>query len=197
MIRQDLFRAMAPTRNFPDSPFHVKLNDVRYDLPLPPILTDVLLEVLSPKGIFRRLDGYCDALGIDRLRANPSILQSDPYPSYADAELRFTLTERNLPMGYCLQQAVANKIAAQEIVRFAIESGMKEEATQWVMTHAIFLIESGGFEIVRAWHYFSADERDAVYAQLDGAVITHEPKVLGERPTGKQLMRDLLQLADR
>lgn len=197
MIRQDLFRAMAPTRNYPDSPFNVRLNDVRYDLPLPSILTEVLLEVLSPRGPFRQLDGYCDSMGIDRLRASPSILQSDPYPSYADAELRFTLTDRHLPMGYCLQQAVANKSAAQEIVRLAIESGLEEEATRWVMAHSPFLIESGGFEIVRVWHYFSADERDAVYAQLDGAVITHEPKMLGERPTGKQMMRDLLQLADR
>jgi hypothetical protein len=175
----------------------VTLNDIRYDLPLPAQVADALLAILGRDGPFRRLDRYCDSLGIDRLRSNPSILQSDPYPSYAEGELRFTVTDRHHPMGYCLQQAVANQAAAQEIVRFGIEAGLEEDVMQWIMTFSPFLIESGGFEIVRAWHYFSAKERDTVYAQLDGAVVTHDPKLLGENPRGRKMLRDLMQLADR
>jgi hypothetical protein len=163
MIRFDLFRALEPDQKYPMPPLDVKFRDVSYDLPLPPPVGDVFGELLRPGGPFLKLDNYCDRIGIDALRFRPERFEDEhSFGSYALSRTRVRAVRHGVEMGYVVLQAAASQIAATKITEFARKGRFLPEASDWITTNAHFLVQSGGFEMVRVFYYFNDEERQAV-----------------------------------
>ena len=194
MIRYDLFRALNPDDKYPHTPFDVKLNSLRYDLPLPPPVGDVLLDLLSPKGPFRRLHGRCTPAGIEILRTSPDAFESERgVPSYAESEVVVEATPGRLVMGYVLHQVAASAATASEIARRAAEGGFSDvAAAEWITQNCIFFQHCGGFELACVPYYFNTDEKDVVFSFVDGAVCRTEPKARAEQPSRFGMFREML-----
>lgn len=201
-----LFRALNPDDRYPTTPFNIKLKDLRYHLPLPPPVGDHLADLLSSKGPFLCLERYCNPAGIDLLRSNPAGFEiGSGMPSYAESEIRVEAIQDGRVMGYIMQQAATNALAAQEILRFAIEdwashqgsiafAGSEHEAAiEWVMQYGTFFQHCGGFEMVRISYYFNADEQNAAYSMIDGDFSDPMPSELKEDHQRFALFRDLLE----
>ena len=91
MMTLCLFAPLAPSDDYPHSAFHLTLDDVPYDLPLPLDVGDELASAIKsvPLG-FRRVDDYCNADGIELAWEDPARLEfeSKGHPAYAEFEAR-------------------------------------------------------------------------------------------------------------
>lgn len=194
MIRYDVFRALAPEEKYPDTPFAFRLNGVKYDLPLPPPVGDVLGDMLTKSGPFYSLDRYSSPEGVDEVRSDARCIDlPSRAPACADAEFRVDLTEPNNVMGYVSQIAVANRWAAAEIVRRAISTDTFDaDVAEWITARFSFFHFCGGFEIARVSYYFDADEKTTVLAMIDGVSTSRNPKSLTERSGRKLRFRDMV-----
>ena len=91
-----LLVALSPRPDYPDSPLDLKIGDVRYDLIVPAEASDLLvLHFHDAGGGYRRVARYCDADGIEAIRARPSLLDDahPGVPTYADTAYGYEIDD--------------------------------------------------------------------------------------------------------
>ena len=190
MIRTAYFQALAPDAQFPKTAFNLKVNDVRYHLPLPLLVGDYLAGLLSPTGPFRCLEHYCSPLGIEILRTQPDAFeQNRGFPTYAESEKCLQSDQGVLT----IHEIAASTLAAAEIERFAIEGGiLSPEIAEWIMENSIFFQHCGGFVLALVHYSFSPTD----YEFDDGVIQITDPEGLLETRPRSNILRQLLAASE-
>ena len=194
MIRYDVFRALKTNIGYPLTLFNVSLREVKFDLPLPPSISDAIMEVLTRSGNFERVEKFCTPSGMDKIRSAPKVLQTTSQsPAYAGCDVLEDITGPDLVIGYVLYMIAANESAAREILRHAVEGGtFQQEVDVWIINHAVHFSYCGGFEIARMFCYSDVDEKANVNGFIDRFAFNEKPNPLAEIPGRKLRFRDMV-----
>ena len=177
MTRLHLFRALNPTDKYPFSPIDLSFNGVRYDLILPPRIGITLTRLLSSDGPFRRLDNFCLPDGLDAIRSNPLSFELEQgIPAYAEYQSHVEMPEQGVPVGYIVQHAAANPVAAKQILLSIIgENSFTLDVIDWLLEHAPFIEYSGGFEVAHVCCFTNETERESALDTAAGLLDDAEP----------------------
>ncbi len=142
MIRFAFFQALKPDADFPALPFSVKLNRTCFHFPIPALVRDFIVDLLS-EAPFERLEDYCSPIGIEILRTQPRAFGSDENSrTYAVAESQRTADGASMTV----VEVAVSRSAAISIVRHAIEGQIPDlEVSSWIARNGLFLKSSGGF----------------------------------------------------
>lgn len=194
MIRFNLFRALNPDEEYPNTLLNVSLREVKFDLPLPPTVCDALLEVLLRSGNFARIGKLCSPTGMQKIRSEPEAFDAaTALPTFAGCEVIEDVTEPGLEIGYTLDMIAVNASAARKILHLAVEGGtFDEEVDVWIVNRIAYFTYCGGFEIARLLYYTDADEQAIVSNFVDSASFGDQSKSLTEKSECKPRFRDML-----
>jgi len=190
MIHYALFQALSPDDLFPSTPINLKLNDIRFHLPVPQSVADYLAGLLSSKGPFRCLD-LCNPEGIKTLRTRPDAFELDRgLPTYADSEMNIQFD----PGAWSVHEIAVSSLAAAEIERLAIEGGiMMSDVSDWIMQNSIYFQHCGGFVLARLRYYFDADDMDEISHHAYGTDKPTATNNLAENHDHLGLFRKMLE----
>ncbi len=192
MIRYDLFRAISPDESYPNTPFNLSLHEVKYDMPLPIVVSDAFMQQLTCNTKFNRIDKLCTPTGMKSIRCNPTSLNNIPH-SYAGCEIYHDIEEPNATMGFIKQTAIISKSIVESYLRFVIDTNnFDEDVVLWMYKHFKFLTSCGGVEITRMFFYTDPDEREQVLSIIDAPPVTHLPESIIESTGRKTSFRDMV-----
>lgn len=190
-----LFSALRKQPGFPKTSVDLTIANVTYDLILPPEVSDqVLTHFVGSTDSYRRVDRYCNAEGIDAIRAHPPLL-SDEYRGLPTFAVSFNGVEDaedadNMNGWAAVRLAVGGLAARQLYNRARRREFIVDELADYIISHAAYFEHCGGFELMRIRYYFNGEDRYSVMLDLD----RDEPPgaLLKERQRGKTRLRDVL-----
>jgi hypothetical protein len=190
MIHYAFFQALNPDHQFPSTPFNLKLNDVRYHLPVPQNVADYLAGLLSPRGPFRKLD-LCNPEGIETLRTRPEAFELDcGMPTYAESEMNIQSDHG----AWSVHEIAVSSLTAAEIERFAIEGQiLMSDVTLWLMQNSIYFQHCGGFVLARLRYCFNADDKAVISRFADGIRKPTATNEVAEQNSHLGLFRKMLE----
>ncbi len=172
-----LFRALRPTNQYPTSPLDLSFDGVRYDLILPPRVGNAFANRLGRRcGGFQRITSLCKPTSFEQVRSRPEVLKlQGKLPAYAEVESQVELVEQGIPVGYVVQYAAVNDVAATIILESVISGEFTFDVVDWLFSHAPFLDYSGGFELARIHGYVTDDGRLRALDSAAGRYDDTEP----------------------
>lgn len=167
-----LFSPLRKQPGFPTTSVNLTIADVKYDLVLPAeISNQLLVHFIGSEDSYRRVDRYCNAEGMDVIRAHPTLL-SDEYrglPTFAvsfygveDAE-----DDDNMNGWVALRLLVSGLAARQLYHRAHRREFITQELADYILSHDAYFEQCGGFELLRIRYYFDAEDRYTVMVDLD------------------------------
>jgi hypothetical protein len=194
MNRYDVFRAMNPDEQYPDTLCNVSMSEIAYDLFIPPKVGDAILEVLIQSGNFYCVERFCSPSGLRDIRSEYiEMWTADQSPVYAECEVREDISGAGIVNGYVLNMMAVNASAAKKILHLAVKGGtFTEEIDVWIVDRIGYFNFCGGFEIARMFYYTDADEKANVSDAVDSVSFSDKSKSLVERSGRKLRFRDMV-----
>ncbi len=190
-----MFSPLRRLSGYPKTSVDVNIGHVRYDLILPAEVSDELLvHFIKSTNLYHQASAYCNAEGIDAVRANPSLLDDEGHgkPSFAISFYGVEDAAADDAMnGWVALRIAVGPLAAQQLYNLACQREfITPELADYITSRAAYFQRCGGFELLRIRYYFDAEDRYSVMLDLD----RDEPPsaVLKERGNRKIRFRDLL-----
>lgn len=165
MLTLCAFAALAPSDNYPASPFHMTLEGASFELPIPVFVGEAITKVIqSPKLEFKRLVDYSTLDGLELLRSKLSRLdfEAGNAPAYADADLWMEMTAlRDEPLkGSILNWLIVSAKGAQRLLKLAEDTEIfRTDVTDFLIRREAFFRHCGGFQLLRARYFLDSVER--------------------------------------
>lgn len=167
-----LFSPLRRLSGYPKTSVDVKIGHVRYDLILPAEVSDELLvHFVKSTNLYRQVSRFCNAEGIDAIRASPSLLDDESHgmPSFA---ISFYGTEDaaddDAMNGWVALRIAVGPLAAQRLYNLACQrESITPELANYITSRAAYFQRCGGFELLRIRYYFDAEDRYSVMLDLD------------------------------
>lgn len=195
-----MFSPMRRLSGYPKTSVDVNIGHVRYDLILPAEVSDELLvHFVKSTNLYRQVSHFCNAEGIDAIRASPSLLDDESHgmPSFAISFYGVEdAAEDDAMNGWVALRIAVGPLAAQQLYNLACQrKSITPELADYITSRAAYFQRCGGFELLRIRYYFDAEDRYSVMLDLD----RDEPPsaVLKERGQGKTRFSSFLPFGCR
>ena len=192
-----MFSPLRRLSGYPKTSVDVNIGHVRYDLILPAEVSDELLvHFVKSTNLYRQVSRYCNAEGIDAIRASPSLLDDESHgmPSFAISFYGVEDAAHDDAMnGWVALRIAVGPLAAQQLYNLACHrESISPELADYITSHAAYFQRCGGFELLRIRYYFDAEDRYSVMLDLD----RDEPPsfAIHERRGAKLRFRDVCDL---
>lgn len=189
-----MFSPLRKQSGYPKTSVDVNIGHVRYDLILPAEVSDELLvHFIGSTDSYRQVARYCNAEGIDAIRACPSLLDDESHgkPSFAvsfyGVEDAAGDHETN---GWVALRLAAGPLAARLLYNYACQrESITPELADYIISREAYFKQCGGFELLRIRYYFDAEDRYSVMLDLE----QNEPPnaILKERSGTKTRFSDM------
>jgi len=172
MSPMHLFSPLRRQPGFPMTSVDITIADVRYDLILPDEISNLLLmHVIDSKGAYRRVDRFCDPLGIEEVRARPTLLD-DAYVGVPTFAVAFggveDVQDDEAVVGYVALRLAVGPLAARQLYNRARKGeSIDPELSEYIIGRDTYFSRCGGFELLRIRYYFDDVERYAVMLDLE------------------------------
>lgn len=194
--------AFSPLRKqpgYPTTSVKLTIGDVRYDLFLPEEVSDELLvHFVGSEDSYRQVSRYCNAEGIDAIRARPSLLDHEfiDKPTFAitfygdeDAEGDDAMNDR-----VALRLAVGPYAARQLYNRACRRESITEGLADFIVNHDAYFKQCGGLELLRLrCHSFDFEDLSPLMTDVDAdehpSVLLKEPKTTKTRFSDMEISR--------
>jgi len=188
--------SLSPLRKkpgYPTTSVDLTIADVTYDLILPAEISDeVLVHFIEAEESYLQVSRYCNADGLDAIRARPTLLD-DQYPGVPTFAITlYGIEDANddvAMIGWVAVRLAAGPLAARRLYNRACRrESMSAELADYLISHDAYFQHCGGFELLRIRYYFDADDRSSVMRDIEA----DEPPVamLKERKASKLQFRD-------
>ena len=167
-----MFSPMRRLSGYPKTSVDVNIGHVRYDLILPAEVSDELLvHFVKSTNLYRQVSRFCNAEGIDAIRASPSLLDDESHgiPSFAISLYGVEDAAGDDAMnGWVALRFAVSPLAAQQLYNLACQrESISPELADYITRRAAYFQRCGGFEVLRIRYYFDAEDRYDVMLDLD------------------------------
>ena len=194
MKAMHLFSPLRKQPGYPTTSVGLTIADVTYDLILPAEISDeILVHFIQAEDSYRQASQYCNADGLEAVRARPALLD-DEYlrlPAFAITLYEIENSVDDDAMNGCaaVRLAASSRAAGRLYNRACRRESMSADLSDYITNHDAYFARCGGFELLRIRHFFDADDKDSVMRDME----TGEPPdaILKERGRTKSRFRDL------
>lgn len=167
-----LFSPLRRLSGYPKTSVDVNIGHVRYDLILPADVSDELLvHFVKSTNLYRQVSHFCNAEGIDAIRASPSLLDDESHgmPSFAISFYGVEdAADDDAMNGWVALRIAVSPLAAQQLYNLASQrESITPELADFITSRAAYFRRCGGFELLRIRYYFDAEDRYTVMLDLD------------------------------
>lgn len=167
-----LFAPLRKQPGFPKMSPLMRVGDVDYRLILPDEVSNLLLlHFIESGGAYRRVDRYCDPLGIEQIHARPTLLD-DEYKGAPTFAVSFSAVEDVMEdddvVGFVALRLAVGPLAARQLYNRAVNRKSIDMAlADFVIKRDAYFRECGGFELLRLRYYLDAADRYQVMLDLE------------------------------
>ncbi len=198
MTQMHAFSPLRKQPGYPTTSVKLTIGDVRYDLFLPEEVSDELLVHFVGSEDYRQVCRYCNAEGIDAIRARPSLLDHEfiDKPTYA---ITFYPDEdaggNDATNEWVALRLVVGPYAARQLYNRASRcESITEKLADYIASHDAYFKHSGGLEMLRVrCQSFSFEYRYPLMPDTDTAesasFFLKEPKTTKTRFSDMEISR--------
>ena len=189
MTQMHAFSPLRKQPGYPTTSVKLTIGDVRYDLFLPEEVSDELLvHFVGSEDSYRQVAKYCNAEGIDAIRARPSLLDHefrDGKPTYA---ITFYPDEdasgNDASNEWVALRLVVGPYAARQLYNRACKRESITEKLADIVSHSEYFKHCWGFELLLL-HCEDFEDRYPLTPDIDAAepasFLLKEPKTTKTR----------------
>lgn len=159
-------RLFAPLKRhpaFPKTSMDLRIGDVRYDLIIPPDISNLMVRhFVGPESTYRRVERYSHFMEIEALRGNPGLLDeaSRGVPTYAHCINGVEDSDDFSLVGYVAARLIVGPHATRVFYgRAARRNRIDRTLADYVIDHEGYFHPCVGFEILHMRYYFDDAER--------------------------------------
>lgn len=159
-------RLFAPLKRhpaFPKTSVDLKIGDVRYDLIIPPDISNLMVRhFVRPESTYRKVERYSNFMDIEALRGNPGLLDEEfrGVPTYAHCVNGVEDSDDGFLVGYLAVRLMVGPLAARVFYgRAARRERIDTTLADYIINHEIYFHPCVGFEILHQRFYFDEAER--------------------------------------
>ena len=189
-----MFSPLRKQPGYPTTSVDLTIADVTYDLMLPAEVSDELLvHFVGSTDSYSQVARYCNAEGIDAIRARPTLLD-DEYRGLPTFAISFYGVEdaedQDKMNGWVALRLAVGPLAARQLYNRACRREfITPELADYIISRDAYFKCCGGLELLRIRYYFDAEDRYSVMLDLD----RDEPPgaLLKERNGMKTRFRDM------
>lgn len=159
-------RLFAPLKRhpaFPKTSVDLKVGDVRYDLIIPPDISNLIVRHFTgPESTYCKVERYSNFMEIEALRGNPGLLdeKSRGVPTYAHCVNGVEDSDDFSLVGYLAVRLMVGPLAASVFYsRAARRERIDTTLADYVIAREGFFHPCVGFELLHMRYYFDEAER--------------------------------------
>ncbi len=166
-----MFSPLRKQPGYPTTSVKLTIADVTYDLILPAKVSDELLvHFIASTDSYNQVSRYCNAEGIDAIRASP-ILLDDEYRGLPTFAITFYGVEdaedQDKMNGWVALRLAVGPLAARQLYNRAYRrESITPELADYIISRDAYFKQCGGFELLRIRGYFDADDRNQAMPDL-------------------------------
>lgn len=197
MKAMHLFSPLRKQPGYPTTSVDLTIADVTYDLILPAEISDeILVHFIQAEDSYHQASQYCNANGLDAIRACPTLLDDEHRGLPAFAITLYGIEDAvddDAMNGSVAIRLAAGPLAARRLYNRAWRrDSMSTDLSDYITSHDAYFKQCGGFELLRIRYYFDGDDRLSVMRDIE----TGEPPValLKERGRTKSRFRDMYEI---
>jgi hypothetical protein len=166
-----LFSPFFMQSGYPKTSVDLRIGHVKYDLILPADVSDELLvHFVSSTDSYRQVSRYCNAEGIDAIRARPSLLDDEGggTPTFAISFYGAEDAVDNDAMnGWVAVRLAVGPLASKRLYDRACQrESIPPQLADYIMSREAYFQRCSGFELLRIRYYFDAEDRYDVMSDL-------------------------------